>query len=377
MAGSGSIVRRAGRAVRNSTAAVRLLRLLPAKGAMVLRYHSVSDDPSWRREYVQSSLVTAPPVFDRQIEYLKAVYEIVPLDAIVDRLHDGASPPTNWIAITFDDGYADNAVFATPILAKHGATATFYVTTGAVGDEALMWTVRLRRAIMRSGRESVRLPFLDSRSVDLRTDATREMAIKMLTGILKRSTEEELQSGMEQIVTACGGDVPLERPIMMTWEQMRGMRAAGMTIGGHTVHHYNLPCQSDDVVRREVGTSKRMIEEALGEEIRHFAYPNGRTSRHFDDRAAAAAADAGFDSAVTSLNGPASTLYSPFCIPRLGIVPRDSDLVRLAADIEYGRRARVRNACVEAVAEAGIVRNGRRSAEGRSGELSCDGARAS
>ncbi|MBD3367980.1 MAG: polysaccharide deacetylase family protein [Candidatus Eisenbacteria bacterium] len=353
MPGAGSPIRCMGRAIRNSAPVVSFLRTLPSAGGMVLRYHSVNDDPAWRREYIQSSLVVHPEVFDRQIAYLASVYEIVPLDAIVNCVREGRRPPMRWTAITFDDGYEDNARLATPILAKHGATATFYITSGAVGDEELMWTVRLRRAIMRCGRDTIELPFLDSRSVDLRTDRTRERAIKMLTGILKRSTRDELRSFMQQIVEACGGGVPPDRPVMMSWDQIRQVRDAGMTIGGHTVHHYNLPCQSDEIVRSEIEASKRALEDALGEEVRHFAYPNGRTSRHFDIRSARAAARAGYRSAVTSLNGPASPLHSPYCIPRLGIVPRDAALGRLAADIEYGRRLRLDHPCANRISAAG------------------------
>ena len=357
--------------------AVRVLRALPSRGGVVLRYHSVNDDPAWRREYIQSSLVVHPRVFERQVEFLKTAYDVVPLDDIVDRLREGRQPPARWVAITFDDGYEDNARVATPILAKHGVVGTFYLTTGAVGNDRLMWTVRLRRAIMRSGRDSIDVPFLGSRSVDLRSDDSRDMAIKMLTGILKRSSADELQTGLEEIVAACGGDLPADRPVMMSWDQAREMRRAGMVIGGHSVHHYNLPCQPDDVVRREIRDSKEAIEEALGEEIRHFAYPNGRTSRHFDARAAEAAAEAGYLSAATSLLGPASLECTPFCVPRVGIVPRDERLTRLAADIEYGRRVRLCHPCVRELAERGFAPEGNRARGGTRGELECDGARAS
>lgn len=377
MAGSGSLIRRIGRSVRNSPAAVALLRATRPGGAMVLRYHSVNDDPTWRREYIQSSLVVDPSVFERQVRYLQTAYEVVPIDWIVDRVRAGEKPPSDWVAITFDDGYEDNARVATPILAKHGATATFYVTTGAVGDSELMWTVRLRRAIMRSGLDKIVLPFLASRTVDLRSDATREMAIKMLTGILKRSTHDELRNSMKQIVEACGGDAAPERPVMMSWEQMREMRRAGMTIGGHTKHHYNLPCQSGDVIAEEIASSKASIEEALDEEIHHFAYPNGRTSRHFDRRSAEAAAACGYRSAATSLNGPVSPRYSVYCMPRLGIVPRDARLGRLAADIEYGRRTRLCHPCIDAVGQVTLDDVEKNTAAGAQGELECDGARAS
>lgn len=46
----------------------------------------------------------------------------------LERLRDGR--PGHAIAFSFDDGYADNVTRALPILARHGAKATFYLKIG-------------------------------------------------------------------------------------------------------------------------------------------------------------------------------------------------------------------------------------------------------
>ena len=83
--------------------------------ASVLMYHEVLPDavdlPYWS--------VVRESAFRRQIEYLKAHYQVLPLDELLARLREPAAvsdagPP--MAAITFDDGYAGNLACAAPIL---------------------------------------------------------------------------------------------------------------------------------------------------------------------------------------------------------------------------------------------------------------------
>ncbi|MCX7791011.1 MAG: polysaccharide deacetylase family protein [Chloroflexaceae bacterium] len=46
--------------------------------------------------------------------------------------------PRRAVALTFDDGYADNVTTALPLLRRHGFVATFYIVTGFVGREGYM-----------------------------------------------------------------------------------------------------------------------------------------------------------------------------------------------------------------------------------------------
>ncbi|MEG1327567.1 MAG: polysaccharide deacetylase family protein, partial [Janthinobacterium sp.] len=63
-------------------------------------------------------------LFERQLRLLKRFYTPMPLADAVQRLQDGSLPP-RAACITFDDGYADNAQVALPLLRRHGMHATF------------------------------------------------------------------------------------------------------------------------------------------------------------------------------------------------------------------------------------------------------------
>lgn len=60
----------------------------------------------------------------------------------------------------------------------------------------------------------------------------------------------------------------------LTWSQLKECVDSGLvSVGSHTHSHCDLSGTSDDEAEREMKTSKRLIEDHLGVECRHFAYP--------------------------------------------------------------------------------------------------------
>ncbi|RNC69643.1 MAG: polysaccharide deacetylase family protein [Desulfuromonadales bacterium] len=198
-----------------------------------------------------------PSRFEEQMAYLsKAGYVSVDLDAVHDYLSQGATLPQKPIVITFDDGYRDNVEIAYPILKKYGMCATIYLATGHLGYSN-RWNA---------------------------------------------------------------GDGVAQRPLL-TWEEV--CSAAGnpiLSFQAHTCSHPKLTRIPPDQVREELGRSKQMIEERLGRECHHFAYPYG----DYDDTVRDAAEEAGFLTACTTRwghNRPGDDLFSLY---RIGVRNGDS-----------------------------------------------------
>ncbi len=63
----------------------------------------------------------------------------------------------------------------------------------------------------------------------------------------------------------------------LTWDQLREMDQAGMTIASHTLTHPYLNEISSDELKREITESKKIIEAEIGKPVRHFASPFGYT----------------------------------------------------------------------------------------------------
>jgi peptidoglycan/xylan/chitin deacetylase (PgdA/CDA1 family) len=81
------------------------------------------------------------------------------------------------------------------------------------------------------------------------------------------------------------------RKLLMTTERLRTASEAGMEIGSHGLLHVSLPSVSDEELEKEVGLSRRILQEATGQEVAGFCYPFG----HLDGRAVRAVEAAGYD----------------------------------------------------------------------------------
>ena len=86
----------------------------------------------------------------------------------------------------------------------------------------------------------------------------------------------------------------------VTWEHAKEMAADPLiTIAAHSVMHpRDLRALDDAELQHEIVASKERLEAELGIPIRYFTYPEGK----YDERVAAAVADAGYDAALTMSN---------------------------------------------------------------------------
>src|SRR5579871_1777403 len=75
--------------------------------------------------------------FDRHVEQLVSCFNVIPLFEAIQGLNRGKLP-SRAACVTFDDGYADNAEIALPILQKYGIHATFFVASHFL-DGGRMW----------------------------------------------------------------------------------------------------------------------------------------------------------------------------------------------------------------------------------------------
>ena len=99
--------------------------------ALVLRYHAITDGPA-HVPYAGPSICLPVDAFRLQMAFVRRAYRVVPLDELVTAVGRGGKLPPRALAVTFDDGYADNHRLAFPVLQRFSLPATLYVTTGAL-----------------------------------------------------------------------------------------------------------------------------------------------------------------------------------------------------------------------------------------------------
>ena len=230
----------------------------------------------------------------------------------IDALYGGRIP-ARALAITFDDGYADNEEVAAPILHRLGLTATFFVSTGFLGD-GCMWNDRVIEAI-----RACDAPELDLRPCGLGlhpldSPAARRRAIDTTLVDIKHLPSAQRATTTEAIVAAAGGRP--SPPLMMRPAQVRRLRELGMEVGAHTVSHPILTRLPPEAAFDEMHRGKRELEEILREPVGLFAYPNGVPVQDYAPEHVRMVRECGFDAAVSTAWGAASARSDRYQLPR-------------------------------------------------------------
>jgi peptidoglycan/xylan/chitin deacetylase (PgdA/CDA1 family) len=249
--------------------------------------------------------------FDQLLALLKSCFNVVSLRDGIEGLRRGKLP-SRAVCITFDDGYADNAEIALPILQRHGMQATFFVASGFL-DGGRMWNDTVIELVRRAP-DQVDLTRAGFGVLNLGSVAERQAAIGTLLGQLKYLSFE---ARLEQ-VDLLRELIPVALPddLMMRSAQVRQLHAAGMEIGGHTVDHPILARLELARARREMAEGKEALEGLIGETVRTFAYPNGKPGQDYLAEHARLAREIGFESAVSTSWGAASAASDLFQLPR-------------------------------------------------------------
>ena len=231
-------------------------------------------------------------------------FEIIGLDAAIQRLQmppDAQSRP--FAVLTFDDGYRDNLEFALPILRRHAAPFSLFVTPGFADRTARQWWVELEAVVRRLSQISVTIG--GERLVyPANDDAQKSAAAGAIYWRLRGESEGIPLDIVGELAAAAGID---GRAIIagqcMDWDEIATIAADPLcTIGSHSLTHPRLASCAASRVRHELEESRKMLAARLGVPVRHLAYPFGDATSA-GPREFALAADTGYASAVTTRPG--------------------------------------------------------------------------
>ncbi len=302
-----------------------------APRAWILSYHSVGVPDGAAGRYASPAVTVPPAVFERHVAYLARHFRIVSMDGLADWLAGGAPSGRPVVAVTFDDGYRDNYQYAFPILRRYRAPATFYVVTDAIGNTHPLWTVELRELVHRARRRGVTAARLLDRPTDLGSESAAERTLRALTRTLRsldrKAREEALAAMRSDLLPADDGRRPA---VMMSWDELREMRRAGMVIGSHTMSHPALPDIPPGEAALEIAGSKARLEAELGGRVAHFAYPNPGGRIQVGEALRALVRDAGYLTARTSRKGAVRPDTDRFALHGVGVGARCSHPALLA-----------------------------------------------
>jgi peptidoglycan/xylan/chitin deacetylase (PgdA/CDA1 family) len=242
-------------------------------GVLCLNYHRIGngDASPFDRELWSASAES----FDEQVRYLTSHFRVVTPGELPDV---SLTPRGRYVLITFDDGYRDNYELALPILQRYGAAATFFVTTGFIDRPRLTWWDEIAWMVRSSGRTGIEGGGVLGGPVAF-DDPHRERAVETLVGRYKSLRPDATLPYLEFLAEATGsgrGSQALANDTWMNWDMIRGLRAAGMAVGGHTVNHPVLSTLPPDSQWQEIAGCARRLEAELGAPMQYFSYPVGQ-----------------------------------------------------------------------------------------------------
>ena len=251
--------------------------------------------------------------FDALLRHIKSRFHIVALSDAVGRLVEHALP-AGALAVTFDDGYADNLSVAAPLLRRHGVPATVFISTGYLEGSACMWNDVVIEAIRSTACGALDLATLGLGSVPVASIPERRAAIDRVLGAIKYLGPPERDLRAQQVLRAAAVEAP--SGLMLTPDSVRSLADWGLEVGAHTIRHPILAVTPPEDAWREIHDSKRDLERTLGRTVSLFAYPNGVPSRDYSVEHVRMVREAGFAAAVTTAWGAASDSSDVLQLPR-------------------------------------------------------------
>jgi peptidoglycan/xylan/chitin deacetylase (PgdA/CDA1 family) len=265
---------------------------------IILLYHRVacvSTDP-W-------GLCVTPAHFSQHLEVLRKYRRIRLNQVQATGLRIGRG--SHRVAITFDDGYADNLHEAARLLEKYDTPATFFVATGYIGGVLEFWWDELERLVFQSA-DSARYYKLYDELQPLPHRARREVLDQMLASCGQNAAGRLTHRALTPEETAeLGGNELFE-------------------VGAHTVTHPVLAAQVLRDQYIELQESKTWLETLLGRPIVSFSYPYGG-SHHYTADTVHAVRALGFSRACSVTGHAVAGKENVFELPRINVTDMDGE----------------------------------------------------
>jgi peptidoglycan/xylan/chitin deacetylase (PgdA/CDA1 family) len=311
-------------------------------GGLILMYHRVADV-----DLDQWGLCVTPQHFAEHLEVLQKSVRVLSLRQLTQELEEG-KPIHRSVALTFDDGYADNLLNAKPSLEKYNIPATVFVANGYVEKVREYWWDELERIFLQPGILPNRLEInLDNQQyqwelgnaadyskadyqqhqgwyAEHKEDPTpRHQLYRAVWKLMLPLLADRQQQILHELRTWAGIESALRsthRPLTLA-EVSALDQGELVEVGSHTVMHPFLSALPINLQRQEIQQGKARLEEILGRPVKSFAYPYG----DFAPETVALVEEAGFERACSTVSAKVDVKCDRFRLPRVEVLDWDGD----------------------------------------------------
>lgn len=235
-------------------------------------------------------------LFRRQIEFLKANFNIVRMEQVIDSVERHTALPENAVLLTFDDGYADNYTYALPILEEYGVQGSFFIPGKTFSTHQLLDVNKVHYILASAninalvadvkdkmdhyrGREfdyPATEELWDRYAVGNRFDGGDTVFVKrILQTVLPEKLRNQIASDLFEKYVGVSEET-LAYELYMTAEQIRTLKRHGMFIGIHGYDHYWLGNLSPEQMRTDISKALETMDEFIDRRcwVMNFPYGN-------------------------------------------------------------------------------------------------------
>lgn len=308
--------------------------------ALVLMYHRIAppEQDVW-------DIAVSPEKFEEQLKVLQKKYRVLPLQTLVAQ----ASRHTlkrNSIAITFDDGYADNFLTALPLLQKYQLPATFFICSGNIGENKEFWWDELEKIFLLSPALPAILPssHQNEQTLSLAGEEHLTEELRQKHQSWKAGEQEPVSLRSAAFFALWQALKPLPHPEqqkqLVALRQWAGISLSGrtdfrsvtaaelqqlsqhplVTIGAHTVTHPALAAHSLEYQTREMRQNKLYLEKTISKPVTLLTYPYG----NYNHTTLEAAQKNEFAAAFTTQAQPVTSRSTPLQLGRFQVTNQGS-----------------------------------------------------
>jgi len=300
------------------------------KNLFILMYHRVLPKGDPRLNNEEPGMYVTPETLEIHLNELGGFATFITIEDWIHRSKNKQLNDTPYVAITFDDGWADNYEFALPLLNKIRIPASIFLATNYIGSTTTFWPERLYRLLNHLKDNNAPSLLSDLNSFFEHLDSSLDLArleiensdyVAQLINLAKALTDDEINSKLD-LMEASFPTLKKSRPDMLSWQQVRELHNQGIEIGGHTRTHLRLNFNaSEERIKQEVAGCAQDIITNLGTAPTLFCYPNGDICQ-----AAINHVEQNYQAAVTTQNGVNKPEDAePFLLKRIGVHQDASD----------------------------------------------------
>jgi peptidoglycan/xylan/chitin deacetylase (PgdA/CDA1 family) len=272
-------------------------------------------------------------VLEKHIAYLKKNFDLIPFPGPAKAAARNRKPA---IALSFDDGFRNNAEVVAPILRRYAAPATFFVCTRHARAGQYLWFSHLQalEKHFRGNGFHFHGEFIDMSSAK-RTESMARLRRHLLA--LRphpAAMYKEMRDGLPPVEDFAEPRDVRQHYAGLTEEQVGELsRDPLFSVGAHTEDHPFLSHCDRDEATTQLARNKAWIERITGKACDVVAYPSGDYAEETIHLSRNAGFKYGFALSSKRVGAPA------FEIPRIGVY--SPSLNRLAVKARFGRWIRI------------------------------------